>query len=191
MPVSVRPLVTVITAAYRRPIQPVIDSVRAQTYPNIEHIVVVDDHVLVTCEGAKVVHLGRNWQSVTPHWGAIPRAVGGYLARGELVCYLDDDNAYLPHHVETLVGLMEGADCAAAAQDRGNGAILTPALEFGHIDTNMVMHRVELLGTQTWRPCPSTDPEGKVGYGDDWDLFSRWKDCRWAFSNEVTSVWRP
>jgi hypothetical protein len=179
------PLVTVITAAYRRPIQPVIDSVREQSYPNIEHLVVVDDHVLVTCEGAKVVHLGRNWQAVAEHWGAIPRAVGGYLAHGELVCYLDDDNAYLPHHVETLVWLLltEDADCVASAQRRDDvaGGVLTPALEYGRIDTSMVMHRVELLGTETWKAA---------GYASDWDLFSRWKNYRWAFTDEVTSLFR-
>lgn len=181
------PLVSVITAAYHRPLDRAVDSVRGQSYPKIEHIIVVDDHEQAEhFDGVVVVNLGRNWQSVTEHWGSIPRVVGGYLARGEFVCYLDDDNAYLPRHVETLVGLLmaEGADCAAAAQERRDwgGVILHPKLEDCQIDTSQVMHRTELLGTNTWRP---------VGTRNDWDLFSRWRDRRWVFTDEVTSVFGP
>lgn len=176
-------LVTVITATHHRPelLQRAAASVRAQTWPHIEHLVVTDGPEDLDVPGARVIQLPRNWQRITPHWGAIPRAVGGYLARGEVVCYLDDDCAYLPHHVETLLGLLEDADAAAAAQRRDDmhGPVLTPARQFMRLDTSMVGHRAELLGQATWRAA---------GYDSDWDLFSRW-DCRWAFTDEITSLY--
>jgi glycosyltransferase involved in cell wall biosynthesis len=46
-------------------------------------------------------------------------------ARGRIVCYLGDDDLWLPDHVETLEGLLEGADFAHAppVMIYGNGAV--------------------------------------------------------------------
>jgi glycosyltransferase involved in cell wall biosynthesis len=40
-------------------------------------------------------------------WGMTPASVGLSQARGEFVCFLSDDNAYLPDHLEPLIALLD------------------------------------------------------------------------------------
>jgi glycosyltransferase involved in cell wall biosynthesis len=47
-----------------------------------------------------------------PHRGEANRHRGVLEARGEIVCHLDDDDLWLPDHVETLLGLLKHADLA-------------------------------------------------------------------------------
>lgn len=193
------PLVSVITATWHRHdvlINRCIPSVKNQTYPNIEHIIVSDglDSDLKSLEPS-VIELGHNQQVMQDHWGAIPRLVGSYLARGEYIAYLDDDNEYLPNHIEILLEHLQesGAGVAYGQLERfvsygqvenmkldviGDGIV-----ELGRIDTSMILHRAELLWTAgNWEAA---------GYCSDWDLFRRWRDVgvQFTFVPEVTCRW--
>jgi len=98
--------VTVVLTTYNRPEMclEAVDSVRAQTYPDVE-LIVVDDGSHPRFSGANV------WME---HRGAASCLnVGCALAGGDAICHLDDDDLLTPHYVEACVaGLREGYDVA-------------------------------------------------------------------------------
>jgi len=96
-----------------------IASVRAQTYSNIEHIVVVDgkqrwenaDEILLAAEFPNVVNehvcvlpypTGTNRYNGHRVYGAAT-----YFADGDYHLWLDDDNILEPNHIESLVKLVQ------------------------------------------------------------------------------------
>lgn len=201
--VSDKPVISVITATWQRHIQlfnRCIPSVERQTYPNVEHIIVSDGpdpQLSYLRERAghwrvnRIIELGRNHQAIQEHWGAIPRLVGAYVARGDLIAYLDDDNEYMPWHLERLAREFEQnpkIEIAYSQMDRYvNGTridtIGDDILELGHIDTSLILHKPELLWhVANWRAA---------GYCSDWDLIERWRDAGMLFKfvPEVTVRW--
>lgn len=109
---TARPLVTVVTPTTGAPeLRQAIESVRRQSYPHVQHLVVVDG----PREGAGDILSGF------PHVDAIqlPYATGkdkflghriygasAYLARGELICFLDEDNWMDADHITQLAGVI-------------------------------------------------------------------------------------
>jgi glycosyltransferase involved in cell wall biosynthesis len=96
-----------------------IESVRAQTYKNVEHIVVVDgkerwqkaDEILLAAEFPNGVNehvcvlpypTGTNRYNGHRVYGAAT-----YFADGDYHIWLDDDNVLEPNHVESLVKLVQ------------------------------------------------------------------------------------
>jgi hypothetical protein len=96
-----------------------IESVRAQTYKNVEHIVVVDgknrwqkaDEILLASEFPNGVNehvcvlpypTGTNRYNGHRVYGAAT-----YFADGDYHIWLDDDNVLEPNHVESLVKLVQ------------------------------------------------------------------------------------
>ena len=96
-----------------------INSVRNQTYKDVEHIIVVDGRdrfenaqpILDACQ------FGSGWNE---HLLILPYATGTdrynghrvyggttYFAQGDYHIWLDDDNALEPNHVESLVNLVQ------------------------------------------------------------------------------------
>jgi glycosyltransferase involved in cell wall biosynthesis len=127
---SVTKKVTVLTATTgRRDLLRCVRSVRAQSYRNIEHLVFTDGpaaqaNLESLCadaagEGQRLLSSAeeRGYQLLTLN---IPKSVGRdrwnghriyaagtYLADGDYVCFLDDDNYFEPDHVESLVEVIE------------------------------------------------------------------------------------
>jgi glycosyltransferase involved in cell wall biosynthesis len=99
-----------------------VESVQNQTYENLTHYIFVDgdeytEKVLdVTTRNSekrnvKAVYLeeniGKGW------YGHRVYAACGYLVNADLICYLDEDNWFEPHHVEKLVErIKKGSDWA-------------------------------------------------------------------------------
>lgn len=105
--------VTVLTAtAGRRPqmLAEAVDSVRRQTVPPLEHIVVDDGSYSVAPIDGVVVH------QVSQRGLGPARNAGLELARGVAVALLDDDDVWHPHHLATVWSAMEqtGADVVYA-----------------------------------------------------------------------------
>jgi glycosyltransferase involved in cell wall biosynthesis len=107
-------VITVLTATLgRRPdmLAEAVDSVRAQTFGDWEHVIVDDGSFSVPeIDGARVLHV--------EHRGLGPaRNAGLELARGEAVALLDDDDVWLPHHLERVWNALEESGAAVAYAD--------------------------------------------------------------------------
>lgn len=112
------PLVTVVTPTWdhnKQLISKCIPSVRSQTYPYIQHLVICDGIDFgLRKELDKLyffgdyVELGRNWDIVNKTEGHdIAKTVGAYLAKGKYVVFLDDDDFFKPTDIEKLVKKIE------------------------------------------------------------------------------------
>ena len=199
---------TVVTATWKRPrtiLDRAIPSVQAQDYPNVQHVIVTDGYDedlnrTLRDQGygeanwmRRLVNLGRNWSHpdhVHGGVGVIPRLVGAYMAAGDYITYLDDDNAYERHHVSTMVAALEssGADFACSRWFHGRpagpvGGGTPPGR--GRTDTSSIMHRPAALNHGTWDPS--------VGYENDGALVEAWiaAGCSWVFVDEPTFVLWP
>ena len=116
-----RPLVSIIMPTYNRPqmLLLALESIVKQTYPNWEVIVVNDGgedvgNVLSTVfAGEEIVYvrLPKN------HERSYARNVGIRLAKGKYIAYLDDDDQYLPDHLETLIAFLESSSYEVAYTD--------------------------------------------------------------------------
>jgi|688.fasta_scaffold155207_2 glycosyltransferase involved in cell wall biosynthesis len=113
--------VSIITATIgKQQLAQCIESVRAQTYKNVEHIIVVDgkdnwqktEPILYACEFPS--------NNTNEHIVLLPFATGKdrfnghriygastFLASGDFFIWLDDDNFIDPNHVESLVETVE------------------------------------------------------------------------------------
>lgn len=106
-----KPLVTVITPTTGAPcVRQALDSVKNQTYDNIQHLVVVDGQPKGRVIAKEYPHIdlvdlpyptGKDQYNGHRIYGAMT-----YIANGELLCFLDEDNWYEPNHIETLVDVI-------------------------------------------------------------------------------------
>ncbi|MBN2725862.1 glycosyltransferase family 2 protein [Candidatus Mcinerneyibacteriota bacterium] len=106
-------LVSVIVPTYRRPdrLERALDSIKAQSYRNIE-IIVVDDNSPGDEYRRKTEDFIRQYPSSLPlryvqmdenRGGAMARNRGIIEAEGVFITFLDDDDEYLPEKVEKQV----------------------------------------------------------------------------------------
>lgn len=121
------PLVSVCISHFDRPslLAQTIDSLRAQTWPNLE-VVLVDDAspsaaTRAWLDAQEADFAARGWQIIrneSEQWQSISRNKAAAAARGEFILVMDDDNLARPHEVETMVRalLATGADAAGALQ---------------------------------------------------------------------------
>jgi len=112
-----RYVVSVITATTgSTKLKRAIESVQAQTYPHIEHVIVVDgpsgvesaQRMLPTApvHSVHVIRLPFN----TGTGGYLCHRIYGasvYLVNGRYIAFLDDDNWFEPHHIASLMELVE------------------------------------------------------------------------------------
>lgn len=165
------PLVSVITPTFRRRrvlLERCIPSVAAQTYPAVEHVVVSDGgdpdlRRLFAGSGAQVRY-GESEHG--GHWGHLARLKGIEMARGDLIAWLDDDDAYRPDHVAILAAALEqnpeagfaysrmliGAQDANAQRYRDDPEACcgTEVYEPGQVLSSMIFHRRRVLDVATW-----------------------------------------
>jgi glycosyltransferase involved in cell wall biosynthesis len=115
-----RPLVSVVIPTFNRPdrLLEAVASVRAQTYPNVEIVVVNDGGVEV---GDRLAALGDRRLRYVRHKEnsglAAARNTGIRATTGKYLAYLDDDDLFYPDHLETLVGALESGSHRVAYTD--------------------------------------------------------------------------
>ncbi|MBX3304464.1 MAG: glycosyltransferase [Nitrospira sp.] len=115
-----RPKVSVILPSYNRPdrLTEALQSVLRQSYQDFEIVVVNDGGTDV---GATVAALNDGRIMYIQHDRnrglAAARNTGLRAAKGKYVAYLDDDDRYLPNHLETLVKVLVGSECKVAYTD--------------------------------------------------------------------------
>ena len=104
---TAQPLVSIITPSFNRSelLQYTINSVRSQTYPNIEHIVMdggSTDGTVDLLKQAEGTYRLR-WRS-QPDEGMYHAINAGLAeAKGEILAYLNSDDLYFPWTVQTIV----------------------------------------------------------------------------------------
>jgi glycosyltransferase involved in cell wall biosynthesis len=109
------PLVSIVTPSLNqaRYLREALDSVRAQTYPHVEHVVVDGGSTDGTTEILRD-YPGLDWTS-EPDGGQSDALNKGFArARGAVLGWLNADDAYLPHAV---------AEAVAALQAHGAGLV--------------------------------------------------------------------
>jgi glycosyltransferase involved in cell wall biosynthesis len=113
-----KPLVTIITPTTGAScVKQAIASVQTQTYDNIQHIVVVDgptktnDILDEALEGAYVDLIklpyatGKDQYNGHRIYGAM-----SYIAKGDFLCFLDQDNWFEKKHIEELVKVINAGN---------------------------------------------------------------------------------
>jgi len=185
----VTPLCTVITPTFRRHRELLgrcIPSVAAQAYPAVEHIVVSDgpDPELAAALAASGSQVRYGESDHGGHWGHLARLKGIEMARGELIAWLDDDDAYRPDHVAVLAGALAARPDAGFAysrmligaqdwnaqryRDDPEECCGTEVYESGAVLTSMIFHRRETLDVATWSTGTRTP---------DSDLVNAWAEA--------------
>lgn len=112
---SVQPFFSVVIAAYNpgERILPTIKSVRNQTYPNYEILVIGDGCTDATGE-ILAAHFGEGirWDNLGCNHGSqsFPNNRGISLARGTHIAYLGHDDIWSPHHLQSLADVISSAD---------------------------------------------------------------------------------
>jgi glycosyltransferase involved in cell wall biosynthesis len=112
-----QPLVTIITPTTGSDfLRDVIQSIDKQTYKNIQHLVVIDG--IEREEKSKKILDGYDCDLVTLPYATGKDQYNGhriygamtYIARGDLICFLDEDNWYEENHIESLVGVINAGN---------------------------------------------------------------------------------
>jgi glycosyltransferase involved in cell wall biosynthesis len=110
------PRVSIVTTVYDRVacLRRCLRSVQRSAWDDLEQIVVSDAPPravvveiarIVADAGPRVRHL--NLDKRTNNWGIAPAKAGLQASVGEFVCFLSDDNAYLPDHFGPLVAALD------------------------------------------------------------------------------------
>lgn len=104
------PLVSVIVPTFNRLkwISMCLDSIKAQTYPHIETLVIDDgstDGTVAWLKSQPDYSFVRVHEQPKNGGASIARNDGIRLARGELIAFIDSDDALLPTHIETAVNV--------------------------------------------------------------------------------------
>lgn len=176
-----KPKVSVITPTWQRPRllnERCRPSVAQQAYAGpVEHIVVSDgpDPAVDICLPEHVPEVNR---------GVSARRHALSLATGDVIAYLDDDNAWRPNHLDRLVAALDGADFAytRALCIRGDGTAWTIGEDpprLGQVDTSVIAHWRPALKAADWELSPEPP---------DWHLVRRWvaAGLTWRFDPAVT-----
>lgn len=81
-----------------------VKSVLEQTFENFEVIIITTDEVSFSDSRIRVLNPGSQLPV------SVARNFGLKAARGDFIAYLDDDDYYLPHHLETLLSVAQTTD---------------------------------------------------------------------------------
>ncbi|MCC3411328.1 MULTISPECIES: glycosyltransferase [unclassified Microcoleus] len=191
VPQPQKPLVSIIIPTKDRPemLEIAIQSVLDQTYQNTEIIVINDGGVDVE-EVLNRLNYRGNISYVKqdyPRERSAARNAGLRIATGKYIGYLDDDDLYYPHHIQTLVDFLENSqykvaytDATKAEQEKQGGKYVTTnrtvpySYDFEQ-DSLMVNNYIPILCLMHEKYCLE-----EVGVFDetldtheDWDLWIR------------------
>ena len=112
-----KPLITIITPTTgSEQLKQACQSVWNQTYDNIEHLVVVDGpqykastYQIVSGTKSTMMCLPHNTGANNYNGHRIYGAMT-YIANGDFLCFLDQDNWFEPDHIESLVKVIEAGN---------------------------------------------------------------------------------
>lgn len=193
------PRVSIVTTVYDRVecLRRCLRSVQHLKYRDVEQIVVSDDppmdalaDIIDLCERYGVRHY--NLSARTNDWGHSPATIGFQMAAGEFVCFLSDDNAYLPDHFGPLIEALDadpelGFVYSSCLYDGRKELRYCPPVGAG-IDLGQPLFRTSVLrkhfGTQL--PCRGI-------FSWDWEtirILMQDHKVRWKHIDAATFVFR-
>lgn len=197
-----QPSLSIITTVYDRTqcFENCLRSVSALNFQDYEQIVVADyppGEVLERLLEISREHgrrhgklLFANLERRYNDWGINPAAAGLQLARGQYVCFLSDDNGYLPDHLEPLLGALEqdarlGFVYSSCLYD-GRFTLQSAPPRFGRIDLGQPVFRKELFDLHLDGTLPFTEAAW------DWRMIQALlrKGVRWRHINRPTFIFR-
>jgi glycosyltransferase involved in cell wall biosynthesis len=194
------PKVSIVSTVYDRVdcLRRCLRAMQHSTWTDWEQIVVSDappaDVVaqiaaLVAEAGPRVRYL--NLPARTENYGHDPAQAGLRLAIGEYVCFLSDDNAYLPGHFEPLVAALDAdpalgfaySSCLYAAVRRLRAAKPAGA----QIDLGQPLFRRAIFREQFDDVIP-----GRGAFAWDWETIHAWmkKGLTWQHIDQLSFVFR-
>lgn len=203
---DVTPLFSVVIPVYNRAhiLSATLQSVLAQSFQDFEIVIVDDgsrDDPVAVVEAIADPRLRLIRQD--NQGASAARNTGIDQARGRYIAFLDSDDRFLPHHLETMARLLDGthdtAGFAPVIADRGEGRSFLKPPRGPHPGENMATY---LLCDRGFIP-PQTlvvpreiaarvrfDPA--VSYGDDKDFALRLSfiGCAFAMAEEPGAIWR-
>jgi glycosyltransferase involved in cell wall biosynthesis len=193
------PRVSIVTTVYDRVacLRRCIRSVQHLAYRDVEHLIVSDapPYDVVTEIGVLTAAAGLRYVDLparTNDWGCTPALAGLRAAGGDFVCFLSDDNAYLPDHFGPLVAALD-ADPGlgfvyASCQYAGRKLLDAPKPGAAQIDLGQPLFRREVLLAALGDDWP---PFGRA-FAWDWSMIERLLDqgVRWQHIDVASFIFR-
>lgn len=156
---------TVITPTYRRPslLWHCLEQFQRQSQGGlmVEHLVVSDgpdaNAQRIAASFPHVTYLELPKKSAAKGAGDAGRDAGIQQAKGEYVCFWNDDNVYYPHALVALYAAAQGVDIGVVQvrQERGEHAVTIPRrwdgrFRYADIDAACICVRTETARLETW-----------------------------------------
>lgn len=145
--------VTVIIPTFNRLqwIAVCLDSIKRQTYPHIETLVIDDGSTDGTVEWLKSqpdYSFVRVHEQPKNGGASVARNDGIRLAQGELITFIDSDDALLPNHIETAVNIFRnhpqtGLFCCDSTIIDSEGQVLFDGRTWHQIQSELRNHPVQ------------------------------------------------
>jgi hypothetical protein len=197
-----KPKVSIVTTVYDRIdcLERCIRSVQGLDFQDYEHIIVADAPTAAVLERMTELVRCLSRDAGNPcltclnerhnDWGISPAAAGLDLARGEYICFLSDDNGYLPRHFNNLIAALDGdanigfaySSCLYDGRKTLNCGVPRPAA----IDLGQPLFRRELFDRVFDGKLPFKE------FGWDWRMIERLlsRGVRWRHINDATFIFR-
>ena len=147
------PLVTVIIPTFNRLqwIGICLDSIKSQTYPHIETLVVDDgssDGTVAWLKSQPEYSFVRVHEQPKNGGASVARNDGIRLAQGELIAFIDSDDALLPNHIETAVNVFRdhpqtGLFCCDSTIIDSDGQVLFGGRTWHQIQSELRNHPIQ------------------------------------------------
>ena len=147
------PLVTVIVPTFNRRqwISVCLDSIKSQTYPHVETLVIDDgstDGTVAWLKSQPVYSFVRVHEQPQNGGASVARNDGIRLAQGELIVFIDSDDALLPNHIETAVKIYRehasiGLFCCDSTLIDAEGEVLFGGRTWHQIQSELRNQQVE------------------------------------------------
>jgi glycosyltransferase involved in cell wall biosynthesis len=148
-----------------------VASVRAQTLPPVEHLVVDDgSRSVLATDGITVLQVDGGGPGPARN-AAIEQA------RGDVIALLDDDDVWHPHHLETVYAVMQEteadvvyADCVVQNRRDGYGFDVVDFDGDALMERNFICLPATIMRTAAVRAVGGFPDEPR---GQDWSLWKR------------------
>ena len=170
-----KPIFSVIIPVYNRAelLKRTIASVLRQELADFEILVIDDgssDDIKSVVDGFSDARIRYHRQ--INRGASAARNAGIDLARGDYVAFLDSDDAYLPHHLATMLSLLQSAPgavayCPIVATRGKNGNFIKPPRAIAHGENMAAYLMCDRGFVQTSGVCMSRRIAADVRYRDD------------------------